>query len=125
MAIVLNITLNSNALSTLTRRKQKWEYVILLGNLAYAGRYENCQIIIKAKKTDCEVESIMQMIGNYCRFHIVSDWVRVCKLRRWATIDPHDQKEDTEIRKIAKFGVYQASFDWDKLNWRLKQDTAI
>ena len=30
-----------------------------------------------------------------------------------ATIDPHSQKEHTEIYKILKFGVYQASFDWD------------
>ena len=30
-----------------------------------------------------------------------------------ATIDPHSQKEHTEIHKIAKFGVNQASFDWD------------
>ena len=28
-------------------------------------------------------------------------------------IDPHSQKEHTEIHKIPKFGVYQASFDWD------------
>jgi len=30
-----------------------------------------------------------------------------------ATIDPHSQKEYTEIHKIPKFGVNQASFDWD------------
>ena len=29
-----------------------------------------------------------------------------------ATIDPHSQKEHTEIHKIHKFGVNQASFDW-------------
>ena len=28
-----------------------------------------------------------------------------------ATIDPHSHKEDTEIHKIPKFGVNQASFD--------------
>ena len=28
-----------------------------------------------------------------------------------ATIDPHSLKEHTEIHKIPKFGVYQASFD--------------
>ena len=28
-----------------------------------------------------------------------------------ATIDPHSQKEHTEIHKIPKFGVNQASFD--------------
>ena len=28
-----------------------------------------------------------------------------------ATIDSHSQKELTEIHKIPKFGVYQASFD--------------
>ena len=28
-----------------------------------------------------------------------------------ATIDPHSQKEHTEIQKIPKFGVNQASFD--------------
>ena len=27
------------------------------------------------------------------------------------TIDPHRQKEHTEIHKVAKFGVNQASFD--------------
>ena len=27
-----------------------------------------------------------------------------------ATIDPHSQKEHTEIHKIPKFGVYQARF---------------
>ena len=30
-----------------------------------------------------------------------------------ATIDPHSQKERTEIDKIPKFGVNRASFDWD------------
>ena len=30
-----------------------------------------------------------------------------------ATIDPHGQKEHTEIHKIHKFGVDQASFDRD------------
>ena len=30
-----------------------------------------------------------------------------------ATIDPHNKKEHTEIHKIPKFGVNQASFDWD------------
>ena len=29
------------------------------------------------------------------------------------TIDPHSQKENTENHKIPKFGVNQASFDWD------------
>ena len=28
-----------------------------------------------------------------------------------ATIDPHGQKEHTEIHKFPKFGVNQASFD--------------
>ena len=28
-----------------------------------------------------------------------------------ATIDPHSQKEHTEIHKIPKFGVNRASFD--------------
>ena len=28
-------------------------------------------------------------------------------------IDPHSQKEHTEIHKMPKFGVNQASFDWD------------
>ena len=28
-----------------------------------------------------------------------------------ATIDPHSQKEHTEINKIPKFGVNQVSFD--------------
>ena len=30
-----------------------------------------------------------------------------------ATIDSHSQKEHTGIHKIPKFGVNQASFDWD------------
>ena len=30
-----------------------------------------------------------------------------------ATIDSHSQKELTEIHKIPKFGVNQASFHWD------------
>ena len=30
-----------------------------------------------------------------------------------ATIDPHGQKDHTEIHKIPKFGVNQASFYWD------------
>ena len=30
-----------------------------------------------------------------------------------ATIDPHSQKEHTEIHKISKFGVSQVSFYWD------------
>ena len=30
-----------------------------------------------------------------------------------ATIDPHSQKEHTEIYKITKFGVNQAGFDWE------------
>ena len=35
-----------------------------------------------------------------------------------ATIDPHSQKEHTDIHKIPKFGVNQASFDWDKVIWK-------
>ena len=46
-------------------------------------------------------------------FQTVKDYVRVCKLWRLAIIDPHSQKEHTEIHKIPKFGVNQASFDWD------------
>ena len=34
-------------------------------------------------------------------------------IMKLATIDLHDQKEHTEIHKIPKFGVNQASFDWD------------
>ena len=30
-----------------------------------------------------------------------------------AAIDPHGQKGHTKIHKIPKFGVSQASFDWD------------
>ena len=30
-----------------------------------------------------------------------------------ATIDSHSQKEHTEIHKIPKVGVNQASFHWD------------
>ena len=30
-----------------------------------------------------------------------------------ATIDPHSQKEQTEIYKMPKFVVNQATFDWD------------
>ena len=30
-----------------------------------------------------------------------------------ATNDPHSQKEHTEIHKIPKLCVNQASFDWD------------
>ena len=30
-----------------------------------------------------------------------------------APINPHGQKEHTKIHKIPKFGVNQASFDWD------------
>ena len=30
-----------------------------------------------------------------------------------ASIDPHSQNEHTVIHKILKFGVNQASFDWD------------
>ena len=30
-----------------------------------------------------------------------------------ATINPHSQKEHTEIHKILKFGVNQASCEWD------------
>ena len=33
------------------------------------------------------------------------------KIMGLATIDPHSQKEHTEIYKIPKFGVNQASFD--------------
>ena len=32
-----------------------------------------------------------------------------------ATIDPHSQKEHTEI---PKFGVNHASFDWDTAIWK-------
>ena len=35
------------------------------------------------------------------------------QIMRLATIDPHSQKEHTEIHKIPKFGVNQARFDWD------------
>ena len=36
----------------------------------------------------------------------------------WATIDPHSQKEYTEIHKIPKFGVDKASFDRDTAIWK-------
>ena len=35
-----------------------------------------------------------------------------------ATIDSHSQKELTEIHKIPKFGVNQASFHWDTAIWK-------
>ena len=35
-----------------------------------------------------------------------------------ATIDSHSQKELTEINKIPKFGVNQASFHWDTAIWK-------
>ena len=35
-----------------------------------------------------------------------------------ATIDPHSQKEHNEIHKIPKFGVSQASFDWDTVIYK-------
>ena len=37
-----------------------------------------------------------------------------------ATIDPHNQKEHTEIHKILKFGVYQEIFYWDTEIWKLQ-----
>ena len=45
-------------------------------------------------------------------FQTEKDWVRVCKL--WdKPIDPPSQKEHINIHKIPKFGVNQASFDWE------------
>ena len=35
-----------------------------------------------------------------------------------ATIDSHSPKELTEIHKIPKFGVNQASFHWDTAIWK-------
>ena len=35
-----------------------------------------------------------------------------------ATIDSHSQKELTEIHKIPKFGINQASFHWDTAIWK-------
>ena len=35
-----------------------------------------------------------------------------------ATIDSHSKKELTEIHKIPKFGVNQASFHWDTAIWK-------
>ena len=35
-----------------------------------------------------------------------------------ATIHSHSQKEHTEIHKIHKFGVNQASFHWDTAIWK-------
>ena len=35
-----------------------------------------------------------------------------------ATIDPHSQKEHAKNNKIPKFGVNQASFDWDTAIWK-------
>ena len=35
-----------------------------------------------------------------------------------ATIDSNSQKEHTEIHKIPKFGVNQASFYWDTAIWK-------
>ena len=37
-----------------------------------------------------------------------------------ATIDPHSQKEHTEIHKIPKFGVNQASFYWGTAIWKIQ-----
>ena len=35
-----------------------------------------------------------------------------------ATVDSHSLKELTEIHKIPKFGVNQASFHWDTAIWK-------
>ena len=35
-----------------------------------------------------------------------------------AAIDLHNQKGHTEIHKNLKFGVNQASFDWDQAIWK-------
>ena len=43
-------------------------------------------------------------------FQTVKDQVRVL-IMGLETSDPHSQKEHTEIHKIPKFGVNQASFD--------------
>ena len=36
-----------------------------------------------------------------------------CLILNREGLDAHSQKELTKIHKIPKFGVYQASFDWD------------
>ena len=39
-----------------------------------------------------------------------------------ATIDPYSQKQHTEIHKIPKFGVNQASFDSDWKNFKINKE---
>ena len=48
----------------------------------------------------------------------VADWFQTVKnssleIMGLATIDSHSQKEHTKTHKMPKFGVNQASFDWD------------
>ena len=42
-----------------------------------------------------------------------------------ATIDPYSQKQHTEIHKIPKFGVNQASFDSDLKTSKLTKKLAV
>ena len=66
------------------------------------------------------------MIFNFPTFiYISSPFIEYClisnreglgtslEIMGLATIDPNSQKEHTEIHKIPKFHVNQASFDWD------------
>ena len=61
----------------------------------------------------------MRIMGNmggiwynatYCLFSNREGLGTSLQIMGLATIDPHSQKEHTEIHKIPKFGVYQASF---------------
>ena len=51
------------------------------------------------------------MAGHHCLISSREGLGRSLEIMELATIDPHSQKEHTEIHKISKFRVNQASFD--------------
>ena len=56
-------------------------------------------------------QNVKNQYPIYCLFSNCEGLGTSLEIMGLATIDPHSQKEHTEIHKIPKFGVNQASFD--------------
>ena len=56
----------------------------------------------------------LSVLGQLCNHCLISNREELGTSLEITTIDPNSQKELTEIHKIPKFRVNQASFDWDK-----------
>ena len=75
-------------------------------SVVYCETCEN-NIVLAAAKTNTLKNPLNCLISNR------EGLGKSLEIMGIATIDPHSQKEHSEIHKIPKLRVNQASFDWD------------